>query len=92
MPTTRGKMLKLAEAAGLYPTSYSIKARKVLLLRGKPRYLPTAVQFAEDVSRTDIGGVYRLNSDDSWPPLLDFANDTHSDYWGTGKLLTSSHK
>ena len=26
--------------------------------------------------RTDIGGAYRLNSDDSWTPLTDFANDT----------------
>jgi xyloglucan-specific exo-beta-1,4-glucanase len=26
--------------------------------------------------RTDIGGAYKLNSDDSWTPLVDFANDT----------------
>jgi xyloglucan-specific exo-beta-1,4-glucanase len=26
-------------------------------------------------ARTDIGGLYRLNSDDSWTPLLDIAND-----------------
>lgn len=25
---------------------------------------------------TDIGGLYRLNSDDTWTPLTDFANDT----------------
>jgi hypothetical protein len=25
-------------------------------------------------ARTDIGGLYRLNSDDSWTPLLDFAD------------------
>lgn len=27
-------------------------------------------------ARTDIGGAYRLNSDDTWTPLTDFANDT----------------
>lgn len=34
--------------------------------------------------RTDIGGAYRLNADDSWTPLVDWANDTTWDYWGTG--------
>ncbi|KAI5117689.1 hypothetical protein M0805_003479 [Coniferiporia weirii] len=38
--------------------------------------------------RTDIGGAYRLNSDDSWTPLLDFANDTHWNYWGVDALAT----
>ena len=29
------------------------------------------------MDRTDIGGLYKLNTaDDSWTPLLDFANDT----------------
>ena len=27
-------------------------------------------------ARTDIGGLYRLNSDDSWTPLTDFANSS----------------
>ena len=27
-------------------------------------------------ARTDIGGLYKLNSDDSWTPLTDFANNT----------------
>lgn len=35
-------------------------------------------------SRTDIGAVYYLNTDDSWLPLLDWANDTTWDYWGAG--------
>lgn len=33
-----------------------------------------------------LGGVYRLNTDDSWTPLLDWANDTTWDYWGVGEL------
>lgn len=39
--------------------------------------------------RTDIGGAYRLNADDSWTPLVDWANDTTWDYWGTG--ASTSH-
>jgi xyloglucan-specific exo-beta-1,4-glucanase len=37
-------------------------------------------------ARTDIGGAYRLNSDDSWTPLVDFANNTHWNYWGCDAL------
>ncbi|KAL5482494.1 hypothetical protein ACEPAI_9088 [Sanghuangporus weigelae] len=39
-------------------------------------------------ARTDIGGVYRLNTDDSWTPLLDFADDAHWSYWGADALAT----
>ncbi|KAH8114431.1 Oligoxyloglucan reducing end-specific cellobiohydrolase [Phellopilus nigrolimitatus] len=39
-------------------------------------------------ARTDIGGVYRLNTDDSWTPLLDFADDAHWDFWGSDALAT----
>lgn len=39
-------------------------------------------------ARTDIGGAYRLNADDSWTPLLDFADDTRWNYWGVDALAT----
>ena len=39
-------------------------------------------------ARTDIGGAYRLNSDDSWTPLLDFADDARWNYWGVDALAT----
>ncbi|KAF7986251.1 hypothetical protein HWV62_38725 [Athelia sp. TMB] len=39
-------------------------------------------------ARTDIGGAYKLNPDDSWTPLLDFANNTNWHYWGTDALAT----
>lgn len=37
-------------------------------------------------ARTDIGGLYKLNSDDTWAPLLDFANSTTWNYWGVDAL------
>lgn len=39
-------------------------------------------------ARTDIGGLYRLNSDDSWTPLTDFANSTSWDNWGIDAVAT----
>ena len=39
-------------------------------------------------ARTDIGGAYKLNSDDSWTPLLDFADNTHWNYWGVDAIAT----
>lgn len=38
--------------------------------------------------RTDIGGAYRLNSDDSWTPLTDFADDDRWGYWGVDAIAT----
>ncbi|RXW14751.1 hypothetical protein EST38_g11104 [Candolleomyces aberdarensis] len=39
-------------------------------------------------ARTDIGGAYRLNADDSWTPLLDWADDARWNYWGIDALAT----
>ncbi|KAJ6627205.1 hypothetical protein B0H10DRAFT_2161291 [Mycena sp. CBHHK59/15] len=40
-------------------------------------------------ARTDIGGAYRLNpSNNTWTPLLDFANDATWNYWGVAALAT----
>ncbi|KIJ46121.1 carbohydrate-binding module family 1 protein [Sphaerobolus stellatus SS14] len=39
-------------------------------------------------ARTDIGGAYKLNSDDSWTPLLDFADNSRWNYWGVDALAT----
>jgi xyloglucan-specific exo-beta-1,4-glucanase len=37
-------------------------------------------------ARTDIGGLYRLNADDSWTPLTDYANTTSWNNWGIDAL------
>ncbi|KAF8213334.1 hypothetical protein K438DRAFT_1803801 [Mycena galopus ATCC 62051] len=40
-------------------------------------------------ARTDIGGAYKLNAgNNTWTPLLDFANDTTWNYWGVAALAT----
>jgi hypothetical protein len=38
------------------------------------RFYPTVQGVA--YARADIGGLYRLNSDDGWTPLEDWANDS----------------
>ncbi|KAJ6622647.1 hypothetical protein B0H10DRAFT_2162789 [Mycena sp. CBHHK59/15] len=40
--------------------------------------------------RTDIGGAYRLNSDDFWTPILDFINSSISDWWNATGMYTNS--
>ncbi|GJE86057.1 glycoside hydrolase family 74 protein [Phanerochaete sordida] len=39
-------------------------------------------------ARTDIGGAYKLNADDTWTPLLDFADNARWNYWGVDALAT----
>ncbi|PWY96660.1 xyloglucanase [Aspergillus sclerotioniger CBS 115572] len=39
-------------------------------------------------ARTDIGGAYRLNSDDTWTPLMDWANNSNWHDWGIDAIAT----
>ncbi|RDW90553.1 putative endoglucanase [Aspergillus mulundensis] len=39
-------------------------------------------------ARTDIGGAYRLNSDDTWTPLTDFVGNSDWNHWGIDALAT----
>ncbi|RPB14592.1 glycoside hydrolase family 74 protein [Morchella conica CCBAS932] len=39
-------------------------------------------------ARTDIGGAYKLNSDDTWTPLTDFATGTDWNKWYVDGLAT----
>ncbi|KZV99052.1 CEL6 protein [Exidia glandulosa HHB12029] len=43
-------------------------------------------------ARTDIGGAYKLNADDTWSPLLDWADDARWNYWGVDALATDPVK
>lgn len=38
--------------------------------------------------RTDIGGAYKLNSDDTWTPITDFVDNTNWHDWGIDALAT----
>ncbi|CAE6528734.1 unnamed protein product [Rhizoctonia solani] len=39
-------------------------------------------------ARTDIGGLYKLNSDDTWTALTDLADNASWNYWGVDALAT----
>ncbi|EGN94557.1 glycoside hydrolase family 74 protein [Serpula lacrymans var. lacrymans S7.3] len=39
-------------------------------------------------ARMDIGGAYKMNTDGSWTPLLDWADNTRWDYWGVDAIAT----
>ena len=39
-------------------------------------------------ARTDIGGVYRRNSDLTWKPLLDTIGNANWDQWGVDAIAT----
>ncbi|EED24641.1 endoglucanase, putative [Talaromyces stipitatus ATCC 10500] len=39
-------------------------------------------------ARTDIGGAYRLNKDDTWTPLLDSVNNSNWHDWGIDAIAT----
>ncbi|KAK6353690.1 hypothetical protein TWF696_005652 [Orbilia brochopaga] len=39
-------------------------------------------------ARTDIGGAYRLNSDDSWTPLNDNIGSSNWNHWGVDAIAT----
>ncbi|KAF7310676.1 hypothetical protein HMN09_00610500 [Mycena chlorophos] len=39
-------------------------------------------------ARCDIGGAYKLNSDDTWTPLLDWVDNAQWAYWGVAALAT----
>ncbi|KAG6850815.1 hypothetical protein H0H93_008118 [Arthromyces matolae] len=39
-------------------------------------------------ARTDIGGAYKLNADNSWTPLLDFVDNARWNYWGVDAIAT----
>ncbi|EPS38772.1 hypothetical protein H072_7465 [Dactylellina haptotyla CBS 200.50] len=47
---------------------------------------PTASGIA--YARTDIGGAYRLNADDTWTPMLDWVDSTNWNYMGVDAIAT----
>ncbi|KAI0337030.1 Oligoxyloglucan reducing end-specific cellobiohydrolase [Trametopsis cervina] len=79
----------LAAAQAISTQSYKWKNVKI---GGGGGFVPGIVfnptQKGLAYARTDIGGAYRLNADDTWTPLLDFADNARWNYWGTDALAT----
>ena len=80
----------LATAGAISTQSYKWKNVKI---GGGGGFVPGIVfnpgQKGLAYARTDIGGAYRLNAiDDTWTPLLDFADNARWDYWGVDALAT----
>ncbi|EIN14753.1 hypothetical protein PUNSTDRAFT_48495 [Punctularia strigosozonata HHB-11173 SS5] len=80
----------LASVPLVYAVSSQTYTWKNVKIGGGGGFVPNIVFNPSEkglaYARTDIGGAYRLNSDDTWTPLVDFANDTHWNYWGIDAL------
>ncbi|OCH96472.1 Oligoxyloglucan reducing end-specific cellobiohydrolase [Obba rivulosa] len=75
--------------SALAPQSYSWQNVKI---GGGGGFVPDIVFNPSEqglvYARTDIGGAYIMNADESWTPLLDFADNDHWNYWGVDALAT----
>lgn len=64
----------------LFSTVVSAYTWKNVKIGGGGGFIPGIVFNSKEsgttYARADIGGLYKLNSDDSWTPLTDFANNT----------------
>ncbi|TCD63986.1 hypothetical protein EIP91_004688 [Steccherinum ochraceum] len=91
-----GLLRGLVLLAATIPTALSVSSQgytwKNVKIGGGGGFVPGIVfnpsQKGLAYARTDIGGAYRLNSDDSWTPLLDFADDARWNYWGVDALAS----
>ncbi|KAI0067706.1 Oligoxyloglucan reducing end-specific cellobiohydrolase [Artomyces pyxidatus] len=85
-------ILVAATLRAVYAVSSQTYAWKNVHIGGGGGFVPDIVFNPSEkglaYARTDIGGAYKLNADDTWTPLVDFANDTTWDYWGTDALAT----
>ncbi|KAI0793439.1 Oligoxyloglucan reducing end-specific cellobiohydrolase [Abortiporus biennis] len=88
--------LFLLAALAAVPLAYAVSSQtytwKNVKIGGGGGFVPGIVfnpsQKGLAYARTDIGGAYKLNADDSWTPLLDFADDARWNYWGVDALAT----
>lgn len=92
----RISILATFAAAALAPLAQAVSSQnytwKNVKIGGGGGFVPNIIFNPTEkglaYARTDIGGAYKLNSDDSWTPLLDFADNARWDYWGTDALAT----
>ncbi len=85
--------VRIGGGGGFVPSIvFNPNAEGLAYARSVPRLFNNQYHAHRVFSRTDIGGVYKLDPyEDSWLPLLDFANDTQWDFWGTGNNLRNSY-
>ncbi|KAF5377695.1 hypothetical protein D9615_005239 [Tricholomella constricta] len=89
-------LLAVLTAAALSPFAYAVSSQtytwKNVKIGGGGGFVPGIVFNPTEkglaYARTDIGGAYKLNADNSWTPLLDFADDARWNYWGVDALAT----
>lgn len=88
-------------ASALYPFAHAVSSQtytwKNVKIGGGGGFVPNIIFNPSSkglaYARTDIGGAYKLNADDTWTPLLDFADNARWDYWGTGRQShTEQHR
>ncbi|KAF9457081.1 Oligoxyloglucan reducing end-specific cellobiohydrolase [Collybia nuda] len=92
----RLRFLAILAAAAISPLVYAVNSQsytwKNVKIGGGGGFVPGIVFNPTEkglaYARTDIGGAYKLNADDSWAPLLDFADDARWNYWGVDALAT----
>lgn len=93
MARTALTLLVLTALVGLgYSVSSQTYTWKNVKIGGGGGFVPGIVfnpsQKGLAYARTDIGGAYKLNADDTWTPLLDFADNARWNYWGVDALAT----
>ncbi|KAL0950941.1 hypothetical protein HGRIS_007696 [Hohenbuehelia grisea] len=90
------KALTIWAAASAIPLIFAVSPQaytwKNVKIGGGGGFVPGIVFNPKEkglaYARTDIGGAYKLNADDTWTPLLDFADDARWNYWGVDALAT----
>jgi xyloglucan-specific exo-beta-1,4-glucanase len=82
------KNVKIGGGGGFVPSIvFSTKQKGcVRFLSGLHLQSDAQLKISVAYARTDIGGLYKLNSDDTWTPLLDFADNDRWNYWGVDAL------
>ncbi|KAH8596192.1 glycoside hydrolase family 74 protein [Bisporella sp. PMI_857] len=86
--TSLGRLAVLIATSG-FSSAYTWKS---VHIGGGGGYVPGIVfnpsQKGVAYARTDIGGLYRLNSDHSWTPLLDWVKNADGNLWGVLSVAT----
>ncbi|KAF8898537.1 hypothetical protein BD779DRAFT_1666368 [Infundibulicybe gibba] len=91
-PQILAALVAVAIGPAVYAASSQAYTWKNVKIGGGGGFVPGIVfnptEKGVAYARTDIGGAYKLNADDTWTPLLDFADNARWNYWGVDALAT----